>query len=208
MRPVLRALLWLAILVLLLACAWSGNADLGAAGAVLALLAFAILAPPLRPAIVVLLPGALLVRVFGDAALLIDLLPPVIAGVVGWLFARTLLDGRRPLIARAIAAIDGEDWLTQPAVRRYALRLTALWAGVQGLLMLLGAACVLHARGAWPLLSLPAPHLFAAFILPGVVVLTFLTEFALRPALLPQAPKHGLVFFVRRLVRAWPQLLD
>src|SRR5215831_10585909 len=98
MRPLQRALLWLAVLLLMLAGAITGNADLGAAGAGLALLAFALLAPPpLRPAIAVLLVGALLVRAFGGAALLIDLFPPLVAGLVGWLFARTLAGGRRPL---------------------------------------------------------------------------------------------------------------
>jgi hypothetical protein len=208
MRPALRALLWLAVLVLISAGAWSGVADVAAAGAVLALLAFGLLVPAVRPALLVLVPGALLLRVFGDATLLVDLLPPLIAGLVGWLFARTLWGDRRPLIARAIAAIDGEDWLAQPPVRRYARRLTVLWACVQGVLMIFGIACALHARGAWPLLTLPSPHAFAALVLPGAVALTFLLEFALRQLLLPQAPRHRLVFFVRELVRAWPRLVD
>ena len=208
MRPLQRALLWLAVLLLLLAGALTGNADLGAAGAALALFAFALLAPPLRPVIAVLMIGALLARAFGGAALLTDLLPLLVAGLVGWLFARTLWGGRRPLIARAIAAIDGEDWLAQPAVHRYAVRLTALWACVQALLMAFGVACVLNAHGAWPPLPLPAPHLYGALILPGAVVLTFLLEFLLRPVLLPAAPRHGFTVFVRRLMSAWPQLLE
>ena len=58
----------------------------------------------------------------------LDTLPALIAALVGWLFARTLCAGRTPLIARAIAAIDGPRWLDDPAVAAYARRLTAVWA--------------------------------------------------------------------------------
>jgi len=59
---------------------------------------------------------------------LLDALPALIAALVGWLFARTLRRGRRPLIARAIAAVDGPALLGDPHVARYARALTAIWA--------------------------------------------------------------------------------
>ena len=56
---------------------------------------------------------------------LLDALPALIAALVGWLFARTLRRGCRPLIARAIAAIEGPEQLADPRVTRYARTLTA-----------------------------------------------------------------------------------
>jgi hypothetical protein len=204
-----RLLLWLTALALMLAGAAVGDARFGAGAALLILIALGLYAPRgLRAAVAVIVLCAGIAFAFGGAALLIDLLPGLIAGLVGWLFARTLLPGRRPLIARAIAAIDGEDWLAQPAIARYGRRLTALWAVVQATLLLLGAASVLHARGVWPTAAVPAPRLFAAVILPGVVVAVFLLEFVLRRVWLPQAPRHELIAFLRKLASAWPTLLE
>lgn len=204
-----RALLWLAALVLALAGAMLGDRRFGAAAALLVVIALGLFAPRgVRPAVAALALAAALAFAFGGTALLIDVLPAMIAGLVGWLFARTLVAGRRPLIARAIAAIDGEQWLADPAIARYARRLTLIWATAQGALLLLGAASALHARGVWPLLPLPAPRTFAALILPGVVAGVFLLEFATRRFWLPQVPRHRLIAFVQRLVRAWPALLE
>lgn len=202
-------MLWLAALVLALAGALLGDARFGAAAALLVVAVLGLFAPrAVRPAVAVLALAALVAFAYGGAALLIDLLPALIAGLVGWLFARTLLAPRRPLIARAIAAIDGEDWLQQPAIARYARYLTLIWAVVQCGLLLLGGASALHARGFWPLLPLPAPRVFAAAILPAVVAGVFLLEFVTRPIWLPHVPRHGLVAFLRRLAGAWPALLE
>ena len=89
----------------------------------------------------------------------LDALPALIAALVGWLFARTLRAGRTPLIARAIAAIDGAQWLDDPAVAAYARRLTAVWAAWQFALAACAALLALRAHGifadaAWP----PSPH--------------------------------------------------
>ena len=207
-RSALRALLWLTAFVLVLAGTLLGDARFGVAAALFVIGALGLFAPRgVRPAIAAVALGALVAFLCGGTALLIDLLPALIAGLVGWLFARTLLPPRRSLIARAIAAIDGEDWLQQPAVARYALRLTWLWAVVQTGLLLLGAASALHARGFLSPLPLPSPRLFATAILPAVVAAVFLLEFATRRIWLPQVPRHGLVAFLRRLAAAWPSLL-
>ena len=202
-------LLWLTALALVLAGAMLGDSRFGAAAALLVVVALGLFAPrAVRPAVAVLALGAVVAFAFGGAALLIDLLPALIAGLVGWLFARTLLLPRRPLIARAIAAIDGEHWLQQPPIARYARRLTLIWAAVQCALMLLGGASALHARGFWPPLPLPTPRLFAAVILPAVVAGVFLLEFAMRRIWLAQVPRHGLIAFLHRLAGAWPTLLE
>ena len=137
----------------------------------------------------------------------LDALPAIIAALIGWLFARTLARGRMPLIARAIAAIDGADLLADANIARYARRLTLVWAVYQFILAAIAAALALHAHG-W--LALPQPTLpgwFGFVWLPVAVALMFLGEFALRPRFLPQAPRHNLFNFMRKLVRAWPQLL-
>jgi hypothetical protein len=143
----------------------------------------------------------------GGVALLVDVLPISIATLIGWLFARSLLGGREPLIARAIGAIDGSEPLADPAVVSYAVWLTRLWAGCQFALGAFGLLCVAHAHWDWPSWPLPTPRLFA-LILPLVVIVLFVSEFALRPLLLPQAPRKPLLAFVRSLAHAWPRLIE
>jgi uncharacterized membrane protein len=94
-------------------------------------------------------------------------------------------------------------------VVRYARRLTLIWTVYQTLLAIAALFAILTQRGFFPALSdiVPAPRLFDA-ILPVAVALLFLIEFAMRPFLLPQAPRHSLISFARRLILAWPTLLD
>lgn len=124
-------------------------------------------------------------------------LPIAITSLVAGLFANTLRPGRTPLIARAIAAIDGPQWLEDPVVARYARRLTQLWAVY---LLLFAAITAVTAMTA------PALH-FGAIGVPVVVAALFIGEFVLRRWLLPQAPRHGFFDFARDLVRHWPALL-
>ena len=138
----------------------------------------------------------------------LDALPALIAAAIGWLFARTLARGRSPLIARAIAAIDGPQWLNDSTIAAYARRLTAVWAAWQFALAACAALVALHAHGffanaAW----LPLPRAFGWIVLPLAVAVLFLGEFLLRPRLLPQAPRRGLFAFLAALIRHWPALL-
>jgi len=179
------------------------------AGAVLALL---VATAPAALRLSLGLPAllALGVLAFGGTARLLDLVPALIAGVIAWLFARTLRGARRPLIARAIAVIDGEQQLSDPAVARYARRLTQLWATYQALLALGAGLLASHAAFAMPPLPewLPGPRAYGAIVLPLAVLVLLLGEYLLRPYLLPQAPRQHLHIFLARLVRAWPRLLD
>lgn len=139
---------------------------------------------------------------------MLDALPALIGGFVGWLFARTLRRGRRPLIARAICAIDGPAQLSDANVVVYARRLTAIWAAWQLTLALCAALLALHAQGKFSAgLRLPTPSAFGLIVMPLAVALLFLGEFFLRPRLLPRAPRHHLIEFVRALVHHWPALL-
>lgn len=208
-EPMMRLAGWLALVAIALAGHYLDNAALRAGCMPALLLLFAVAAPPsLRPA---LLAAALLLVVpivLGRGENVLDLTPALIAGLVALLFARTLRGGRRPLIARAIVAIDGPRQLDDAAVARYARRLTWVWAVYQATLAALALLLALH-RWGWPQVAawLPGPRLFGIVILPLAVALLALGEFVLRPRLLPQAPRHRLHAFALGLVRAWPAIL-
>ena len=138
---------------------------------------------------------------------LFDIVPALIAALIGWLFARTLLGNREPLIARAILVVDGPEPLKDPAVIRYARRLTAVWAIFQFALAAIGIVLALHAWGMMASWDLPSPARFGLIGLPLAVAILFVAEFALRGWLLPQAPRLAFVEFLRRLLRAWPDLI-
>ena len=203
----MRVAVWLAILALALGGALLHNETLTAAIAPLALAYLLSVSPRmLRVAIAAIVVVEALAWWVGGARLMLDLLPAAIAAFVGWLFARSLIAPRRPLIARAIAAIDGPARLDEVAVARYARRLTVLWAAFQALLATFGLLCVLHDHGA---IAVPMPSARAYdLILPLAVAMLFFGEFLLRPRLLPQVPRHTLVGFLRELARVWPELIE
>ncbi len=205
----LRIVAWLGFIALAGVSAWLNNSQLRGLCAPALLLALAAGMPALRPALlglaaVALIPVAL---GYGDSAL--ALMPALIAALIGWIFARTLRAGRRPLIARMIAAMDGEEMLRDAGIAHYARCLTGLWAAWQaslaasGLLCAIVAACC-AATWRW----LPGPRLFGAVLLPAAVTALLLGEFLLRPRLLPQAPRRSLPQFLRGLLRAWPAALN
>ena len=130
---------------------------------------------------------------------MIDLLPALIAAFVGWLFARSLVRPRTPLIARAIAAVDGSQWLADPAVAHYARQLTRLWA------VYLALWAAIAAAAAWT--AAPAVSRIGTFGVPVAVAALFVGEFVLRRWLLPQAPRRGFCAFTLRLISHWPALL-
>lgn len=126
-------------------------------------------------------------------------LPVLLPALVAALFANSLRDGHRPLIARAIAAIDGPALLADAAVARYARRLTWLWAFYLAALAMIVAVLVV--------LKLPAAARSGALGVPVAALALLLGEFFLRRRLLPQAPRHSLFGFLRAIVVAWPALL-
>lgn len=204
-----RVLGWLGIVALAVCAHWFDSTLLRAACVPALLILIASSAPaPMRLPLIVLAALTALPITLGYGNALLDATPALVAALIGWMFARTLLRGRRPLIARAVVAMDGVEMLDDPAVARYARRLTLTWALYQGALALL--ALLLALRGwcwpeRWP--ALPGPRLFGVLLLPLAVAVLILGEFALRRRLLPQAPPRSLVAFVRDLVRAWPALL-
>ncbi|MEP6938694.1 MAG: hypothetical protein ABI846_02935 [Rudaea sp.] len=205
----MRLAVWLSILLLVALGHLLSDDRFIAAVAPLVIAALWFGAPKgLRPAIAVVAVVLLGAWLAGGVGLLVDALPATFAGLAGWLFARTLMPGRQPLIARAIRVIDGPGQLGDPAIARYARRLTELWMAVQFALTLLGLACAARAHGGWPPFALPTPALFGGLILPAVVAALFVAEFGARAWLLPQAPRKNLVAFARSLARAWPELIE
>lgn len=205
----MRVAVWLAILALALFGRWRHDDAIGAAIVPLALGFFFVVTPrALRGAIAAMAFVEAAAWWFGGAGLMIDLLPALIAAFVGWLFARSLVRPRTPLIARAISAMEGEARLREPAIARYARRLTGLWAVFQVTLTLLCLLCVLHERGLLAAAVLPPSRLFGTTILPLAVAVLFFGEFLLRPLLLPQAPRHTLAGFLTQLGRVWPSLIE
>jgi len=153
---------------------------------------------------------ALAVAVGAGVGRLFDVLPALIAGLIGWIFARSLGRGRTPLIGRAIAALDGATQLDDPAVARYARRLTWVWVVYQTTLAAIIVLLAAQAAGwlNWPPLQGMSPRWFGAIVLPLAVAALFLGEFVLRRWLLPQAPRRSFFGFAQALIRAWPRLLD
>ena len=204
-----RVLGWFVIVLLAVAAHLLDTAWLRAACVPAILLLLASTAPaPLRHGMIVLALIAAVLIALGFGEPLLEATPALIAAIVAWLFARTLLHGRRPLIARAVVAMDGPALLDDPAVARYTRRLTMLWALYQALLAALALLLALRVRY-WPayLPLLPGPGVFGMIVLPLAVAALVLVEFALRPRLLPQAPPRSLPAFARELVRSWPALL-
>ncbi|HEX7915126.1 hypothetical protein [Rudaea sp.] len=205
--PRLRVTVWIAILALALGGTLLHNDSLSAAIAPLVLAYLLVVSPRmLRLAIATIAVVEAAAWWVGGTRLMVDLLPVAIAAFVGWLFARSLMPPRRPLIACAIAAIDGAARLDDIAVARYARRLTVLWAVFQMFLAAFGLLCVLHDRGVIAV-PMPSPHVYD-LLLPLAVAMLFFGEFLLRPRLLPQVPRHALVGFLRALARVWPELIE
>ena len=198
----LRLTGWLCVAVLAIGAHLYDNDGLRGATAFAAIGLIALFAPAsLRIALGVLaMIAAGVLAAFGTSTLF-DALPALICAFVAFLFARTLLPNRTPLIAKAIVVIDGPEWLAKPHVARYARSLTITWAVYQTLLAALAFAAMFHV--AW----LPGPRAFG-FILPAAVAALFIAEFLSRSLWLPDVPRHRLLSFARRLILAWPNLLD
>jgi uncharacterized membrane protein len=144
------------------------------------------------------------------------LLPPVLfLGLAAWVFARSLLPGRVPLIARIVAPLYGSAPADlAPALRRYTRGLTAAWALLLAGLGLANLALALFSvpggllarLGLQPPLAVPAVHgsLFANLLVYAVVAGFFLGEYAWRRRRFPQRPYRDLPDFLRRLAALGP----
>lgn len=143
----------------------------------------------------------------GHGGLALEALPVAVSLALAWLFGHTLVGTRRPLIARVILVLEGEDRLAMRGVAGYARALTLAWA----LLMLVQALvfgvllAARHGLVGWP------PRAFAdAWLLVGgwgVPLAFMLGELAFRRRRLAHVPHDPPRVFLRRLAASWPRLL-
>lgn len=152
-----------------------------------------------------------------QAEIVLLLVPVVINAGMAWFFGRTLLPGRRPLVARAILAFEGEQRLALPGVRDYARSLTWAWTlllGTQALVMLV---CALGAtpNGVFARLGVTSPvtvpesaatwylHL-GGFVVIG---LFSVAEFAWRHWYLRHLPHDPPRRYFGKVVQNWRRVL-
>ena len=152
----------------------------------------------------------------GHGEIALDLLPVVVNAALCVLFAHTLANGRTPLIARAIAVLEGPERLAQPRVAAYARELTRAWAlllGAQALLLALLIACAVP-RGVLASFGVAAPIAVAGdawrtylhFGSYAVVLAFFAIEYAWRRWYLRHIEHMPPQQFAKGLVRHWPAL--
>lgn len=209
-----RACAWLVIVFVGVLGSLLHNTYLTASIAPLALIVLWLFSPrSLRVPIMVIAACACAALIFAGAALMLEIMPALFIGLIGWIFARSLRAGGTPLIARAIEAIDGAALLDDPRIARYARQLTLIWAVFQIGLALLVTLCAMHTHASWfgaaPASSAAQTRcaVFSA-VTPLLVLSLFIAEFTLRGRLLPQVPRHRLIPFMRHLVQVWPKLID
>ena len=123
--------------------------------------------------------------------------PPVLINFfVAWIFGRTLLAGRTPLIERLVRLLHEPDAALDPAILIYARRLTLTWAV---LLSGLGLASLWLALYATPRTWSLFANLLSYLIVGGF----FLAEYAYRQRRFPQQPYRNIFDFMRRTAIAW-----
>lgn len=153
----------------------------------------------------------------GRVQLALSGLPILILAALCFFFARTLVRGREPLIARCIRVVEGDERMALPGVARYARGITIYWAcvvGIQALALTVLFLCaqpggLLNAFGVRVPFAIPRDVL-AWYPEAGcwaVLVLAFALEYLFRRWYLRRLPHPSLKRFVTRLVKYWPQLL-
>lgn len=150
----------------------------------------------------------------GHGDITLDFLPVVINLALCALFARTLVPGSEPLIARLIAVVESPARVALPRVAGYARALTWTWAIVLGAQALVLAALILCATpdGLLARLGIAPPLAIAGrgwrwFLDLGsyaTVVVLLALEYAFRRWYLRHIPHVSLPVFIGRLVRRWP----
>lgn len=160
--------------------------------------------------------GILALARAGRGDITLDFLPVVINLALCALFARTLVPGSEPLIARLVAVLESPARAALPRVRSYARTLTWVWAilfGAQALaltgLILCAVPDGLLARfGIAPPLAIGDGY-WRWFLNLGsyaTSIVLLVCEYAFRRWYLRDIQHASLPVFVSRLVRRWPAL--
>jgi uncharacterized membrane protein/3-hydroxymyristoyl/3-hydroxydecanoyl-(acyl carrier protein) dehydratase len=153
-----------------------------------------------------------------DAVALVLFLPPVLLNVfLAWLFGHTLARNSTPLIERLVHLLQPPGAPAEPAVIRYAGRLTRAWTALFVLLATvnLGLASCTTPGGLLESIGVPAPlpvsrsgwSLFANVLNYAIVAAFFLLEYAYRRRRFPNRPYRNLTEFLRLAAAAGPALV-
>jgi uncharacterized membrane protein/3-hydroxymyristoyl/3-hydroxydecanoyl-(acyl carrier protein) dehydratase len=153
-----------------------------------------------------------------NAVALVLFLPPVLLNVfLAWLFGHTLVRGSMPLIERLVRMLQPASEPPEPAIIRYAGRLTRVWTALFVLLAAvnLGLAACVSPGGLLESIGIRAPlpvsrefwSLFANVLNYAIVVAFFMLEYAYRRRRFPDRPYRNLVDFLRRAAAAGPALM-
>lgn len=158
-----------------------------------------------------------LLGLHGNGRFALDCMPVLVNVALCSVFARTLVRGREPLIARIIEVLEGRARLALPRVAGYARALTWAWAllfAAQAALLTLLAVCaqphgLLATFGiASPLAADGAAWGFYQHVGSYALAPTFMVaEYAFRRWYLRHIPHVSLPRFAVRLARRWPGLL-
>lgn len=161
--------------------------------------------------------GFVALAVAGLASLVLNGVPIIINAFLAWLFGRTLLAGRTPLIAQVIKVIEEPGRLGLPGVARYARRLTVFWTlflGSQALVLLVVLGCavpggMLEAVGMAPPFKIPArwAMTYAHAGCYALILVSFVGEYVFRRIHLRHLPHGTLRQFATRMMENWPRLL-
>lgn len=160
--------------------------------------------------------GILALGVTGRGEIALDFMPVMVNAALCVLFARTVVPGSEPLIARVIAVLENPERVRLPRVAAYARALTWAWSlllGTQALMLTLLIFCavpdgLLASYGMTPPIEIVGDdwrwylHLGSY---AGVVAF-LVVEYAFRRWYLRHIPHAPLPVFVSRLVRRWPAL--
>lgn len=142
------------------------------------------------------------------------LVPTAFIALVAFLFGRSLVAGRVPLISKIVAALEGGSPATMAAeLMRYTRRLTAAWAWALAVLALLNLALSLIAvpDGLLAQFGVRAPltvtqaqwSWFANVFNYGIIGGFFAVEFAIRKRRFP-GRYHSFADFLRQLRKLGP----
>lgn len=150
-------------------------------------------------------------------ALMPLLAPPVVfVGLIAWLFGRTLVRGRVPLITRIVEGLYAQAAMpVSPELYRYTRQLTAAWAGMLAVLTVVNLALALCAVpsgvlaqfGRQPPFAVTDEQwsLFANLFNYGIVGAFFAGEYLLRKRRFPHRPYRNLAQFVQQMARLGPR---
>lgn len=159
-----------------------------------------------------------LVRFANSAAIELTLYaPPVlIMAFMAWVFGHTLRRGEMPLIERIVRAFHDPEEKLDPAIFRYARRLTWLWTILLGTLAIVNLVLALLAApnglllaiGIDPPVTVPQRiwSLFANLLNYVVIGAFFVAEYIVRRRRFPQQDYTSIVDFTQRLIRLGPSL--